>query len=147
MRCEQVIRELAVPSDDRDAAALASHIASCPACATWADRAVQLDRLWQATRPSEPTSDVWDSVWTNLAASLDSSAPSQIPVLSSRTDRSKGSRKILGFPVSERRGPSSGSRPWVLITIGLAQAAAIFLAVNLTWSRFNPLHNPHARCQ
>ncbi len=32
MRCDEVIGELAVPSDDCDSAALAEHLAQCPAC-------------------------------------------------------------------------------------------------------------------
>ena len=30
MHCDEVIRELAVPTDDRDSAALAEHLANCP---------------------------------------------------------------------------------------------------------------------
>ena len=54
MRCDEVIRELAVPTDDRDSAALAEHLASCPSCAGWAKRDAQFDRLWEATRPTNP---------------------------------------------------------------------------------------------
>ncbi len=142
MRCDQVIRELAVPSDDRDATALASHIASCPACAAWANRAVQFDRLWQATRPSEPTPDAWDTVWTNLAASLDPSTSSQVAAIAPQIASSNGSTRILEFPAGKQLRPSSGSRSLIFLTIGLAQAAAIFLAVSLTGPRFNPSQIP-----
>ena len=33
MQCDKVIRELAVPTDDRDPASLAEHLAECPSCA------------------------------------------------------------------------------------------------------------------
>ena len=56
MRCDEVIRELAVPTDDRDSAALAEHLANCPSCAVWAKRDAEFDRLWDATRPAEPSS-------------------------------------------------------------------------------------------
>lgn len=32
MQCDKVIRELAVPTDERDSASLAEHLAQCPAC-------------------------------------------------------------------------------------------------------------------
>ena len=77
MHCDEVIRELAVPTDDRDSAALAEHLASCPSCADWAKRDAQFDRLWDATRPTEPSPQVWDTVWAHIASSLDSSTPAE----------------------------------------------------------------------
>ncbi len=142
MRCDQVIRELAVPSDDRDPTAIAGHVTSCPACAAWANRAVQLDRLWQATRPSEPAPHAWDTVWTNLVASLESSTPSQLATISSQTAPSDGSPIMRAFPPDRKLRSWSGTRYWVVMTIGFTQAAAIFLAVTLTWSRFNPPQIP-----
>ena len=73
MHCDEVIRELAVPTDDRDPASLAEHLAQCPSCAAWADRAAQFDRLWEATRPAEPTGEMWDTVWTQVACAVDKS--------------------------------------------------------------------------
>ena len=55
MHCDKVIRELAVPTDDRDSAVLAEHLANCPSCAGWAKKDAQFDRLWDATRPVEPS--------------------------------------------------------------------------------------------
>src|SRR5438046_10702231 len=75
MRCDAVIRELAVPTDERDSTALAEHVAKCPACAAWAKRSAGLDRLWEATRPPEPSAEVWDVLWSRLARSLDASMP------------------------------------------------------------------------
>jgi hypothetical protein len=111
MQCDKVIKELAAPTDHRDTIALAEHVAGCPSCGSWADRAAQLDRLWDRTRPTEPTSDVWDTVWARMAASLDSSPSTEVE-------------------------SSPRSRPWrpvVIGLVGLAQAAAIFLAVGLAW--------------
>ena len=74
MRCDEVIRELAVPTDDRDGTALAEHLAGCPSCVAWARRAALLDRLWEATRPPEPSPEAWDSVWANINQALQSPA-------------------------------------------------------------------------
>ena len=57
MRCDEVVRELAAPTGNRDREAMAEHLAACSACAEWARRAGDLDRLWGATRPAEPTSE------------------------------------------------------------------------------------------
>ena len=70
MRCDEVVRELAAPTVDRDRAAMAEHLAACPACAGWARRAEQLDRLWDATRPAEPSPEAWDAVWANIVQAL-----------------------------------------------------------------------------
>jgi len=137
MQCDEVIRELATPTDNHDSTALAGHIAGCPACAGWANRAVQLDRLWEATRPPEPTPDVWDAVWVRMATSLDPSTSTEVG--SSFTTRTAASTN--GSPVVVKlppKGPrhSPRSRPWRLVAIGLvglAQAAAILLAVGLAW--------------
>ena len=75
MQCDKVIRELAVPTDERDSASLAEHLAQCPACARWADNAARFDRLWEATRPAEPAGDVWDTVWARVACAVDKSNP------------------------------------------------------------------------
>ena len=70
MRCEAVVSELATPTPDRDRAAMADHLASCSACAEWARPADRLDQLWEATRPTEPSPEAWDSVWGNIAGAL-----------------------------------------------------------------------------
>ena len=83
MHCDEVIRELAVPTDDRDSAALAEHLANCPSCAGWAKRDAQFDRLWDATRPVEPSPQIWDTVWAHIASSLDSSTPAEFEAFAS----------------------------------------------------------------
>ena len=80
MRCDDVIRELAVPTDDRDTAALASHLANCGNCADWAQKDSQFERLWDATRPVEPSAQLWDEVWSHVAASLDSPMPVELKI-------------------------------------------------------------------
>jgi len=67
MQCNEVIRELAAPSDDRDSAVLAEHLSGCAACSQWAQRASQLDRLWDATRAPDPTPQAWETVWARIA--------------------------------------------------------------------------------
>jgi hypothetical protein len=139
MLCDEVIRELAVPTDDRDSAGLAEHLASCPSCAGWAERAVQLDRLWEATRSTEPSPETWDSVWAHLACSLDSSTPTGfeafvLPIASSNGSVVKVEKPLKATP------PSSRSRLRSLAAIGvlgLSQAAAIFIAVALSWHPSN----------
>jgi len=74
MRCDEVIRELAAPTDDRDETLLAAHLAGCSSCADWARRAALLDQLWDATRPSEPSAEAWDTVWANMTRALESHA-------------------------------------------------------------------------
>ena len=77
MRCDEVIRELAVPTDDRDRSVLDEHLAACPSCRAWNHRAAMLDRLWDATRPAEPSAEAWDSVWSNISQGLQSPAASR----------------------------------------------------------------------
>jgi hypothetical protein len=141
MHCDEVIKELATPADNRDSTALAAHIAGCPACADWANRAVQFDRLWEATRPVEPTADVWEAVWARIATSLDPATSTELE--SSHTARTavlNGSPPVVEVPLKGRRD-STRSRPWNLAAIGLvglAQAAAILLAVGLGWYHSSP---------
>jgi hypothetical protein len=135
MLCDEVIRELAVPTDDRDSAGLAEHLASCPSCAEWSKRDAQLDRLWEATRPKEPSSEEWDSVWAHLASSLDSSRPTvfeafALPIASSNGSVAKVETPLVAIPRSSRSRRTSLAAIGVL---GLAQAAAIFIVVALSW--------------
>jgi hypothetical protein len=147
MQCDKVIRELAVPSDDRDPASLAEHLAQCPSCAVWADRATRFDRLWEATRPTEPTGEMWDTVWTQVASGLDKSTPAEHKAFTLHPSTLNGSAaKFEKSPVPA--GRSSGFRARRLMAIGslgIAQAAAIFLAVSLSWhpSAKSPLPQLH----
>jgi len=135
MHCDEVVKELATPTDHRDSTALADHIAGCPACADWANCAVQLDRLWEATRPIEPTPDVWDAVWARMASSLDPSTSTELE----STGPLNGSPRVVEIPLNGPRH-SPRSRPWhsAAIGLGLAQAAAILLAVGLAWHQSTP---------
>jgi hypothetical protein len=135
MHCDEVIHELAVPTDDGDSVALAEHLANCPSCAAWAKRDAEFDRLWDATRPVEPSSEAWDSLWCDIASSIDSKTPQEFTAHIASTVPLNGSVYTSDTPF----GPSTiSSRPrsrnWAAIgLIGLAQAAAVLLAVGWTW--------------
>ena len=86
MRCDEVMRELNLPSDDRDNRALAHHLAECKACARWAEHAARFNRLWDATRPVDPPTESWDRLWSSVTARLDHSGPVTTP--HSRPDNS-----------------------------------------------------------
>ena len=120
MRCDEVIRKLGLPSDGRADRALAEHLAECKDCAGWAERAVKLDRLWDATRPAEPCPEAWDQVWSSVSARLDE-AEATVSRIEGKSYR-----------------VSAHARPWrgfaVVGVIGLAQAAAILLAMSLSWT-------------
>jgi hypothetical protein len=135
MQCDKVIRELAVPTDDRDPASLAEHLAECPSCAVWADRAARFDRLWEATRPAEPNGVMWDTVWAHVAHAVDESTPAEQKAFTLHPSSLNGSAaKTEKSPAP--KGRSSGFRAGRLMAIGslgIAQAAAIFLAVSLSW--------------
>jgi hypothetical protein len=143
MRCEEVIRELAAPTDMRDAAALADHLSRCPSCAAFSDRAVWLDRLWEATRPAEPAPEVWDSLWSQVACTLARSTNQEIASAVSPAFRNGStSRAVLKFEVKrpEVDLPASfRSRLWAAVGIaGLSQVAAVLLVAGLTWWFFVP---------
>ena len=124
MRCDEVIRELAVPTDDRDGIVLAEHLAGCPSCAAWARRAALLDQLWDVTRPPEPSPQAWDSVWANITQALQSPSSS----------RSGTSPKIFAHsgPAPTQTANRPRTRRFAGIALmGLASAAAILIAVGL----------------
>ena len=130
MRCDEVRSELAAPTADRDGAAMADHLAGCAACSEWAARAAGLDRIWEATRPAGPSAEAWDAVWAGIAASLPDAAPS--------ASRNGVAPKVLVHPgpmpapaVPRSRG--RGPRFAAVALVGLAQAAAILLALGLAW--------------
>jgi hypothetical protein len=130
MRCDDVTRELAAPSDGRDDRALADHLANCPKCADWANRAASLDRLWQTTRPVDPSPDAWGSVWASVNAALDAAPAPQT------ARRTLGAR---GFDRVDGPSASGNGRFWrglaTVATITLAQAAAVLLAFVFAWHR------------
>lgn len=135
MNCDEVIRELSVPTDDRDPAALAGHLANCPSCACWSKRDAEFRHLWDATRPVNPPPQIWDAMWSQISSSLDSTTPAADREFRPSTVSLNGSLSSpegrFGLsPTSSR----SRSQNWRVIgLIGLAQAAAVFLAVVWGW--------------
>jgi hypothetical protein len=137
MRCDEVIRELAAPTGEGDRAAIADHLAGCAACADWARRAEGLDRLWDATRPTEPSAEAWDTVWAKIAATLPCPASAEeMPTAVASPSRNGVAPKILVHPGSVPTGPRTRGRTWrfaAVALVGLAQAAAILVALGLAW--------------
>jgi hypothetical protein len=136
MRCVDVIQELAAPSDTQDAAAMADHLRHCSSCAAFADHSARLDRLWEATRPSEPAPEVWDNLWSQLAHSLEESSSQE--VASSPAFRNGStSPSVLNFDVNPpERSPALSFRSWLragISVVGLSRVAAAFLIAGLTW--------------
>jgi len=140
MRCDAVIRQLAVPTDERDPTALAEHLARCPACAAWAKRSAGLDRLWEATRPPEPSAEVWDVLWSRLARSLDASMPDERgPFAGLVPSRNGSSAQADTQPIQPLRSLRIRRARWATIgLIGLAQAAAVLLAVGIYRQGLDP---------
>ena len=68
MRCDQILRELSTPTGAVSKSELSEHIASCPECAAWAERAAQFDQIWQSTRLHEPSSLAFDRAWSHVMA-------------------------------------------------------------------------------
>jgi hypothetical protein len=141
MKCDEVIRELAVPSDDQDPAALAEHLAGCRACALWARHTSQFDRLWEATRPADPTPEAWEAVWVRINESLDASTRMRNQASASSALYNGSSPKVAA---SNTPQPFRSTRPrlWsfaAVTSFGLAQAAAVLFAVAIVWQSF---HSP-----
>src|SRR5437764_11602745 len=81
-RCDEVRRTLSAPgAADLAADAAAEHVAACPECAAWAARDAALTRLWEATRPVEPSAAVWGAFWARLGARTAAAVePEPVPV-------------------------------------------------------------------
>ncbi len=139
MRCDEVMRELNLPSDDRDDRALARHLAECKACARWAEHAARFNRLWDATRPVDPSTESWDRLWSSVTARLDHSGPVTTPY--SRPDNPFAT---VGDAAPQHSSPFT--RSWrglaAIGLVGLAQAAALFLAVSLFWNTTGKIVQP-----
>jgi hypothetical protein len=131
MRCDEAMRELNLPSDDRDDRALAHHLAECKVCARWAEHAARFNRLWDATRPVDPSTESWDRLWSSVTARLDHSGP-----VTAHHSRAEKSFATLGDATPRHLSPVTRSwRGLAAIGLdGLAQAAALLLAVNLFWN-------------
>jgi len=75
----------------------------------------RLDRLWEATRPEPPSTSDWDRIWATVSAELDQPAEADQPA-------------ILPTP----------RRSWAAVgLIVVAQAAAVLLALGLSWGRLD----------
>jgi hypothetical protein len=137
MRCVDVIRELAAPTDMRDAVGLADHLNQCSACANWARQAEQLDQLWDLTRPSEPAPEVWDNMWSQVALSLDNVTAQEVasPSLAVSHDHSTGTSKLgpNAKPARHSATPPIHGRFWQSIGHArLARVAAVLLVAGLS---------------
>ena len=136
MLCDDVIRKLTEPGNRPDEPRLAEHLAGCRACAEWFDRAQRFEKLWDATRPAEPSPQAWDALWSTVSAHLDQ------PVA---VERNGHGLHLAEFPraMPERsKSPEpalspSRTRRWRSLAavgmVGLAQAAALLLAIGLSW--------------
>jgi hypothetical protein len=102
MRCEDVTRELAVPAGGLDPAELTEHLAVCSNCAEWGERSRQFDRLWDATRPSDPPLATWQTVWANVTRATEPAT--------------------VSFSIPPRW------RQRLMVVMSLAQAAALLIA-------------------
>ena len=71
MRCADVMHELTTLRGEPIPQGSAEHLARCPRCAAWAEQKFRLDRLWEATRPDEPSSAVWESIWAKVSTAAD----------------------------------------------------------------------------
>jgi hypothetical protein len=136
MLCDDVIRKLTESDGWRDEPALAEHLAGCSACAEWLDRAQRLEKLWDATRPAEPLPQTWDVVWSSVNAHLDQpnaverngSGLHLVEFLRAMPERREFSEPAFAPSHTRRwRGPAAAGM------VGLAQAAALLLAIGLSW--------------
>lgn len=105
MRCVDVIGKLSNWSEPCEDPAVADHLAGCPRCAAWAERDARLGRLWDATRPDEPSAEEWDGAWGRIAVALE-----------------------RGKPALPLKRSGNARRAWWIV-VGVAQAAALLLAV------------------
>jgi len=136
MRCDEVIRELAVPTAGRDDLAVSLHLADCEACARQAALAAAFDRLWQDTRPAEPAPETWDNLWSSVAAKLDQPSSSPVTATYARSIHVSGSPLKAAHSAGGLATPRRG-RLWSGLAaagiIGLAQAAALLIALGVSW--------------
>lgn len=123
MRCDEVVQEISAPSGRLDHQAMAAHLAACSCCAAWSEKMEKLDRLWEATRPAEPSTDAFDRVWANVNQTI-TSATSEAAIAQN------------GQPVSTRatvltfEPKRTGLIPWPWMAglmAPLAVAAALWL--------------------
>lgn len=101
MNCRDARNAMLLPDAGAD---LAAHLASCPGCALIARQSAQLDAAWAATRPAPPN---FEAIWTKVESALD--RPGTVPLASYETK-------------------PFWRRPRLLMSVGLAQAAAVLIA-------------------
>jgi bacterioferritin-associated ferredoxin len=137
MRCVDVIRELAAPTDTQNAADLADHLSRCSSCAKCATEAAQFDRLWNTTRPAEPSPALWENLWSQVACSLENSTLQE----SASPSPPESWNYVLGTSVSEPEprptlhspALSLHARLWPSASmVSLARAAGVLLVAGLT---------------
>ncbi len=116
MRCDDLTRELASPTGALSPDEITGHLAECSACAEWSSQAARFDRIWEATRPIEPTPAMIDALWASASAALESPA----------------TLRLEGLAVPARRN-------WIKPALIVASAAAILLATGIFWSRQGPV--------
>lgn len=117
MRCRDVTRMRSAPGGSTASDALAEHLAACPRCAAWADQADRLDRIWAATRPAEPPAEAFDAAWA-------------------------AARRALVQPEIAPDPARRSSRVALIALAGLAQAAALLVAVWMPWRDRGPTADP-----
>jgi hypothetical protein len=135
MHCDEVIRELAVPTDERDSAVLAEHLASCHQCSAWATRDAEFEYLWNATRSGEPSGQAWDTVWSHITSSLDCTTSAEVKEYRVPNAPLNVPSPLVETPIRSF-SRSSRSRSWkrsAIAVIGIAQAAGVLIAVGITW--------------
>jgi hypothetical protein len=108
MRCEDVSRELAAPTGLPTPAEMADHLASCPGCAERSRRSARLDRIWEATRPPEPSIEALDALWARASTALDAPRSAVIPF---------------------QKAPARRGR-WAVVAFLAAQAATVLVAAS-----------------
>jgi hypothetical protein len=149
MQCNDVIRQLAVQTDDVVPLSIAEHLAGCTACAEWAKRASQLDRLWEATRAPDPSPEAWEGVWNRVIESLDSPPSMHVEHQALPAALGNGSMHASHAAVVKHSGSSFNRRSSLakVISFGLAQAAAVFIAISVVWQFFPSMQKPGMRNQ
>jgi hypothetical protein len=108
MRCEDVSRELATPTGTLSPGEMADHLASCPGCARRSRRSARFDRIWEATRPPEPSIQTLDTLWARASTALDAPKSTVIPFA---------------------KAPAGRSR-WAVVAFLAAQAATVLVAAS-----------------
>lgn len=119
MTCSEITRELALPTGAVDAAEVERHLAACSACASRAEVERGFDRLWNASRPTEPSPGAFERLWAGIDTAVPS--PARNGVLAAEVITMNHVRKS----VPERK--RFARRAAIVAAVALAQAASILL--------------------